>query len=194
MAPARRRAWLKSAARAVDRVDSSASSSRPRSSDSSPTRGSLPSDAVSRATSASAGSWRSSVRARSRARSNMVLPSTWRRMLAESSRMMTALWAPRLSSGRSLGRSANGRAKIKGSAAATPVRASSSRIWRSRRRADTRRSDRNSSCMAAKRTGVARRLPIRWISQGRPAASRPSRMEGARNPIAQLTAAPGASR
>ena len=110
-----------------------------------------------------------------------------RLMLAESSSTMTPLCGSRLATGRSVVRSANGRAKMSGRAAATPVRTTSSKIWRNRRRAEMRRSERSSSCMAAKRTGSARRLPMRCTSQGRMAASRPRRREGARKCIYSLT-------
>ena len=57
-----------------------------------------------------------------RARSNMVDKPAARLMLAESSSTMTALCGSRLPTGRSVVRSADGRAKTRGKAAATPVR------------------------------------------------------------------------
>jgi len=95
-------------------------------------------------------------------------------MLAESSRIRTAACASSEATGRSVVTSANGRAKMKGRLAAAAVRATSRTISRRRRRARTRRSERSRSCMAAKRRGVARRLPILWMRYGKTAASRPS--------------------
>ena len=86
--------------------------------------------------------------------------------------MSTAAWASSATTGRSVVRSVKGRAKMKGRLAATAVRATRRRISRRRRRACTRRSERSKSCMAAKRTGRARRLPMRWMRYGRTAATK----------------------
>ena len=101
-------------------------------------------------------------------------------MLAESSMTTTALCEWVVTAGRSERTSVNGRANASGSAIASPVRASSSATSRSRRRADTSRSARSRSSIAAKRTGRARRRPMRWMIHGSTAASRPSSSAGAR--------------
>src|SRR6185312_16669644 len=128
-----------------------------------------------------------------RATSNGVPPSLLRarrRMLAESSSTTTALCERPVTAGRSERTSANGRAKASGSAIASPVRASSRSASRSRRRAETSRSARRRSSIAAKRTGRARRRPMRWMSAGSTAASRPSRSAGARKCTGSLPSRP----
>ena len=125
--------------------------------------GGEPAEVTKNASSESEGNWRESAWARALARPKSVPPPLDRCMLAESSRMITAACESSVTTGRSVARSENGRAKMKGRLAAAAVRASMSRISRSLRRACTRRSERKSNCMAAKRTGSARRLPTRWM-------------------------------
>jgi hypothetical protein len=188
---ARRMAAVKSPGRAEAGTPSMACSTRERSGVSSASGAFEPAEVSTTASSESEGNCRARARALSLAWSNTVPPPRDRRRLAESSSTITAPWASSEAAGTSAARSVKGRAKISGSAAAVAVRASSSRISRSRRRAEIRFSERSNSCMAAKRTGVARRFPMRWTSQGMPAASRPRRREGAPNCILGAASASG---
>ena len=114
-------------------------------------------------------------------------------MLAESSRITTALCDRPVTAGRSERTSANGRAKASGSAIARPVRANSSSASRSRRRAETSCSARSSSSIAANRIGRACRRPMRWMMAGRAAAKQAEQQRG-REEVHRATSAPAAAR
>src|SRR5450631_1440476 len=99
---------VKSAERNEQREDSMASTTRARSGSSSPTLGGEPADVTKKASSESDGNWRANDWARARARPKSVPVLVLACMLAESSRMMTADCASRVTTGRSVACSAKG--------------------------------------------------------------------------------------
>ena len=158
----------------------------------------VPSDASTSATSDSGDMCSISVaRLRARRSNSGARPMAPRRArrLAESSSTMTALCGRSVTAGRSERTSANGRANASGSAAASAVRTNSSRMSRSRRRAETWRSARSNSSMAAKRTGL-RAPPADAVDDrtAAAAASRPSSSDGARKCMTAVCRASAAAR